>query len=160
VGTNYGLTKHIATLDPQELRSFFISFYCVGAGYVGSAGYIKISLLLQYLRVFEKGSKPYRFAQGMVVFMSLWTFGFVFTNWFSCFPTPSNFWEKGGQGCYGSFSTNILTRNRFIEAHSSINTAQDFVILALGGYLFGVKDKDGLPLNRKGLSVVLGLGAV
>jgi hypothetical protein len=161
VGTVYGLTKHIATLNPQQLRSFFISFYCLGAGYVGSAGYIKISLLFQYMRVFDKGSNPYRIAQFMLVFMGLWTFGWVFTNWFSCFPTPANFWNgSGGKGCYGSFSNNIPTRNRVIEAHSGVNTIQDFMILYLGFYLFSVKDKDGLPLNRKGLAVVLSMGAM
>lgn len=160
VGTVYGLTQHIETLSPDQLRSFFISFYCLGAGYVGSSGYIKISLLFQYMRVFEKGSRPYRIAQCMIVFIGLWTFGFVFTNWFGCFPSPSNFWDKRGKGCYGSFSNNIFERNRTIEAHSGGNTIQDFMILGLGFYLFSAKDKDGLALNRKGLSVVLAMGAV
>ena len=161
VGTVYGLTKHIDTLDQQQLRNFFIAFYCTGAGYVGSAGYIKISLLFQYLRVFEKGTNPYRFTQGMLVFMGLWTFGYVFTNWFACFPTPANFWNgSGGKGCYGSFSNNIQSRNKFIEAHSGVNTIQDFLILALGFYLFGVKDKEGLPLDKRALTGVLAMGVV
>lgn len=160
VALKFGLTKHINTLTPDQIRGFLICFYCLGAGYVGSAGYVKISLLFQYKRVFQKGTLPYRLVQGMLVFMGLWTFGFVFTNWFACFPTPANFWNGSGKGCYGSFSSNFSIRNRFVEAHSSVNTIQDFMILCLGFYLFTVKDKDGLPLNRKGLSAVLAMGAV
>jgi hypothetical protein len=160
VATVYGLTKHVTTLNPQQIRSFLISFYCLGAGYVGSAGYIKISLLFQYLRVFDKGSNPYRYARFMLVFMVLWTSAFAVINWIACIPSPANYWNKAGKGCFGPFSNNVLLRNRYIEAHSGVNTIQDFMILGLGFYLFSVKDKNGLPLNKKGLAVVLGLGAM
>lgn len=90
VSTDFGMGKHIYLLDPPgvttNLSGVLLCNYIFGAAYNCSTALIKISLLLQYLRVFERGTWTYRGTQLLVTIISLWGFSFGFIAWFSCLP--------------------------------------------------------------------------
>jgi len=157
VATKYGLGDHIYLLHPGDIRSFLICHYLLGNSYVGATAYIKISLLLQYLRIFEKGSTIYRITQVVLVIIGLWGFCFIFMEWFACFPTPASFWNMTNVGCYASFSPNIGIAVRTIEAQGGTNAGFDLIVLAIACNIAFEKDR---PVNRKGLTVLLSLGLV
>ena len=157
VATKYGLGDHIYILSPPEVRNFLICHYLLGASYVGSTAYIKISLLFQYLRIFERGTNIYRITQLTLVVIGLWGFFFIFMNWFSCFPSPAAFWNGTNKGCYASFSPDLKIAVRTIEAQGGSNAAWDIIVLAIAFRL--LFEKDG-PVNRKGLLVLLSMGVV
>jgi hypothetical protein len=157
VATKYGLGGHIYLLTPPEIRNFLICHYLLGASYVGSTAYIKISLLFQYLRIFERGTNIYRITQLTLVVIGLWGFVFIFMNWFSCFPSPAAFWNGTNKGCYASFSPDVKIAVRTIEAQGGSNAAWDIIVLAIAFRL--LFEKNG-PVNRKGLLVLLSMGVV
>lgn len=157
VATKYGLGDHIYLLTPPDIRNFLICHYLLGASYVGSTAYIKISLLFQYLRIFERGTTIYRITQLTLVVIGLWGFVFIFMNWFSCFPSPAAFWNGTNKGCYASFSPDLKIAVRTIEAQGGSNAAWDIIVLAIAFRL--LFEKDG-PVNRKGLLVLLSMGVV
>jgi len=141
----------------MEIRSYLICHYCLGAAYVGSTAYIKLSLLFQYLRVFERGTLMYRVTQGMLIFVALWGFAFIFMNWFACFPTPAAFWNGTGKGCYASFSPNLKIVIKSIEAQGGSNACLDVIVLLIAFTILRETDR---PVNKKGLSVLLGMGTM
>ncbi|KAG0645526.1 hypothetical protein D0Z07_8669 [Hyphodiscus hymeniophilus] len=157
VATKYGLGGHIYLLEPPMIRKYLICHYLLGAAYVSSTAYIKISLLFQYLRIFERGTRIYRITQLTLVVIGLWGFAFIFTNWFACFPSPAAFWNGTNKGCYASFSPNLHVAISTIEAHGGSNAAWDIIVLAIAFRL--LFEKDG-PVNRKGLLALLALGTV
>src|SRR4051812_14668737 len=93
VATKYGLGEHIYLLDffthPTYITSFLKCHYVIGASYTSSTAFIKISLLLQYLRLYERGSIVYRFTQGILIFVSMWGLCYSFTSWLCCLPSPA-----------------------------------------------------------------------
>jgi hypothetical protein len=125
------------------------------ATYNTSTALIKISLLFQYLRVFERGSINYRIAQFLLVLTSVWGCVFSFMAWFSCLPHPSAFWKLTGKGCYGAASTNPVLVIKWIEAHAGCNVILDAAVLSLAFRLIKTKDA---PSTKIGMMVLLSMG--
>ena len=157
VSTKFGLGQHIYLLTPQQIRSFLICFYLIGVSYVSSTALIKVSLLCQYLRIYEPGTHTYRFTQFMAVVIGLWGFAFAFMGWFGCFPSPASFWNGTSKGCYASFSPDPHVAVKTIEGHSGVNVVFDFIVLGIAFRLLFMKDA---PVNGKGLMALLCMGAV
>jgi hypothetical protein len=122
---------------------------------VSSAAFIKLSLLFQYLRIFERGTFVYHFTQIIAVVIGLWGFSWIFMQWFGCFPSPAAFWNGTGKGCYGAFDPDTSVAIKTIEAHSGSNVGFDFIVLAIAFRLLWEKNA---PLNKKGLGVLLMMG--
>ena len=157
VSTKFGLGQHIYLLTPQQIRRFLICHWLIGASYVSSTALIKVSLLCQYLRIFERSTFTYLFIQFMAVIIGLWGFAFTFMGWFACFPSPAAFWNGTGKGCYASFSPNLDIVVKTIEGHSAVNVIFDFIVLAIAFRLIFVKDA---PVNGKGLIALVCMGIV
>jgi hypothetical protein len=124
---------------------------------VAATAFIKLSILFQYLRIFERGTFVYRFTQVMAVVIGLWGFSFIFMGWFACFPSPAAFWNGTGKGCYASFDSNTSVAIKTIEGHSGANVGFDFIVLAIAFRLLW--EKNGL-VNRKGVAMLLIMGLV
>jgi len=157
VGTKYGLGQHIYLLSPSDLRSFLICHWLLGLSYVSSTAFIKLSLLCQYLRIFEKGTFIYHATIILAGVIGLWGFAFTFMGWFACFPSPAAFWNQTGKGCYASFDPEPAVVIKTIEGHAGANVAFDFMVLALAFRLLW--EKNG-PINKRGLAALLLLGLV
>ena len=157
VSTNYGMGQHIYLLEPQNISKIVLCNYLFGAAYNCSTALIKISLLLQYLRVFERGTWTYRCAQLLLVVISLWGFSFGFIAWFSCLPDPSALWKGTGKGCYGAASANMDMVVRVIEAHAGMNFAFDILILTLAFRLLSAKE---VQTTKVGMLVLIFVGSM
>jgi len=155
LSTKFGMGQHIYLLTPVDLRKYLICHWLIGVSYVSSTAYIKISLLLQYMRVFDKGSKTYRFSQFMLVLIGLWGFSFIFMGWFACFPSPAAFWDGTNKGCYASYSPIPSVVIKTIEGHSGANVIFDLIVLAIP---FRLLFLDDAPLQKKGLMALLLMG--
>jgi hypothetical protein len=99
-----GMGQHLTALimDPVELVTLLKWLYVQMASYYTTTSLIKVSLLCQYLRLFQRGALR-RISYGLLVVVSLWGMVIAFMNWFPCFP-PSGFWNRLQQPppkCYG-----------------------------------------------------------
>jgi hypothetical protein len=155
VSTNYGMGNHIYLLDPSTIEKMFICHYIIGASYTNATACIKISLLLQYLRVLRRGTFTYRFTQFMLVFLGLWGFTWAFLCWGICLPDPSAFWKGTGKGCYATGSSNPSIVVKTIEAHSGVNVVQDLIVLSIPIRFLFLEDA---PIGRKSMIALLSMG--
>lgn len=149
--------NHFYFLDPPTMSKYFICHYIIGASYTNATACIKISLLLQYLRVLHRGTWTYRFTQLMLVFLALWGFAWAFLCWGICLPDPSAYWRGTGKGCYATGSSNVLTVVKSIEAHSAVNVAQDLIVLSIPVRFLFLEDA---PIGKKSMTALLSMGAL
>jgi len=122
IQAKYGMGQHIWTLSPEvlenSLKAFWVSLYIYNAG----LGCIKISIVLQYIRIFT--TRRFRMlcyiTLALVLAYSIWG---VFSSIFTCTPIRL-FWDKTVPGhCFNQF---VLW---FINA--GFNIASDAIIIIL-----------------------------
>jgi hypothetical protein len=151
-----GLGQHAAVIGPFKLADCLKGLYVWGIGYATSTAAIKISLLLQYLRVYERGTITYRFTQLTLVLVALWGFSFAFIHIFPCFPTPASFWDLlTPRGCYGIGSRDISELTGTIKGHSASNFFLDVLVFLLAVRLQFLEDAQS---NRKSMLAILFMG--
>lgn len=129
------------------------------ATYCSSTAFIKLALLLQYLRVFERGTKTYRVVFGLIIFTALWGFAYSFIAWVPCVPVTT-YWDlsSNGSNCYGYGSHHPPTFVGTYESHTAINMILDAVILAIPLPLLF---KDGATsAGRVRLAALLSMGCM
>lgn len=118
LGTNWGLGQHFANLSPHEVEGYLFvrspplqtnsrwltylrqRFYIANGTYSVSTALIKLSLLFQYLRIFDSG--PVRkLCIWLIVIISCWGAAFSFMAWLPCFPVRAYWdWSLAGARCY------------------------------------------------------------
>ncbi|KAH9905258.1 hypothetical protein F4778DRAFT_698996 [Xylariomycetidae sp. FL2044] len=125
-----GLGKHFLTLKLGEQESYFKSFYLIWASYVSSTALIKISLLFQYLRVFET-RKLRILCIVLLVTTALWGMAFSFLAWVPCIPLTSYFSFNSSANCYGFGSMRVNEFYHTYVAQGTTNTVLDALILAI-----------------------------
>jgi hypothetical protein len=98
-----------------------------------STAFIKISLLLQYLRIFERQSFSHHLCVGVGVFTALWGLAYSILGWVPCVPVYM-FWQRTPQTTQTCFAFGSLNPDQFAGtfiSHSAINMALDLVVLAI-----------------------------
>jgi hypothetical protein len=158
VATRYGLGEHVYLIDLSSLPSFLICHYVIGGSYTSSTALIKISLLFQYLRIFDCGTFAHLFTQVMVVFVALWGLAYSFLSWLCCLPRPSAFWNLTQKGCYAFASPVAAEAVKTIESHAAVNMVLDLVVLTIPFRL--LFEKDVPSKTKKGLMVLLFMGVM
>lgn len=135
-------------------------FYVANSAYVMSTTLIKVSLLLQYLRVF-KSPILRTVCYFLLITTSLWGFAYSFLAWVPCVPVY-DFWSltlaESDKTCFGYGSS---TRGRFVEtylSHAGVNMTLDILILSLPIYL--ISKKIDAPISRTALLGLLLGGSV
>ncbi|KAI2619874.1 hypothetical protein GGS26DRAFT_322908 [Hypomontagnella submonticulosa] len=136
LSVTYGLGRHFLILEPWESKGFLQTFYIGNAAYVTSTALIKEALLLQYLRVFDRGIFVYRLLIGMIIFTALWGFAYSFLAWVPCLPVSDMWNEGGGQNCYGYGSRYATPFVATFQSHAAINMALDSIVLIIPLPLF------------------------
>lgn len=122
-----------------------------------STVFIKLSLLCQYLRIFEKGTFLRKLTICAAYTIGVWGSIFAFIAWFPCFP-PKLFWSLGpevGMKCYAYGSRYAAAFTTTFEVHAGLNVVFDIVVLAIPVPLYF--EKGATNQRRAGL---LGLGAM
>ncbi|KXH60897.1 hypothetical protein CSAL01_06384 [Colletotrichum salicis] len=138
--------------------SFLIFYICNGTLPI-STSLIKIAILLQYLRTFERGSKSRIFTIVMICVVAMWGAAFIFLAWVPCIPVAAYWdWSMPYRGRWG-FGTQVAEELiRTYEAHATSNMILDFIIFAIPLPLyFNTKANKRSPTN--GTSSVLMLSA-
>lgn len=133
-------------------------FYALNINLNLAAAFIKLSLLFQFLRVFDRGTWPHRASVGGIVFVSLWGITFVILAVFPCTVIPDawNIFARDAH-CwgYGSQDPDLFTAT--FVSHNLINTLLDIYITAIPFQLY--TRPDVTLRTRLGLMVLLLMGA-
>lgn len=103
--------------------------------YLTETALIKISLLLQYLRIFKDGAMR-RICIAMLVIVSLWGLGFAICGWFPCSPIRGFYKQDVQANCYGFGLHTLDSFAAMFKAHSSTNMAFDVIIFLMPLVLF------------------------
>ena len=125
-----------------------------------STACIKISLLLQYLRIFERGTTVNLFCKVVAVFTLLWGVAYSILGWVPCVPVYM-YWSRTPKDNPRCFAYGSLVPHEFsgtYESHTAINMALDLIVLAIPVHLYF---KSGVAWQtRNALAVLLFMGGV
>ncbi|KAL1641285.1 hypothetical protein SLS58_006187 [Diplodia intermedia] len=135
-------------------------FWAGTISYFYSTTLIKVSLLLQYLRLFEKRSKTYYLIIGMTVLIALWGFAYSALLAFACSPA-TKFWDYNRPGkCFG-FGAGANDPETFFTAfatHSATNMALDIIVFTFPIFSLSAMDLEGR--RKYAIAGLATLGAV
>ena len=104
--------------------------------YLTATALIKISLLIQYLRIFKTGMMRYTCIT-LLVLVSLWGFIFSIMGWFPCNPVRGAWIRELNAKCYGFGYKDTETFVMTYTFHASTNMAFDLAIFLIPLVLFG-----------------------
>ena len=107
--------------------------------YLTVAGLVKISLLLQYLRIFKAGVMRW-VCIVLLVFACIWGLGFAISGWFACSPVRGAYERTIGAKCFGFGLNDLDSFVASFEAHSATNMALDIAIFMIPLVLFNSPD--------------------
>ncbi|KXJ90456.1 hypothetical protein Micbo1qcDRAFT_70681 [Microdochium bolleyi] len=151
ISVQHGLGRHFLQIGAQQIDKWLKTFYICNASYQLSNMLVKLSLLLQYLRLYESG--PIRvFTKAMFGIVLVWGLTFSLLAWIPCHPV-SDYWTWGPQrNCWGFGSDHL---NHFIATYwtqSASNMLFDIIVLAIPLPQYFNKD-----INRQTRRGLLGL---
>ncbi|KAK6223000.1 hypothetical protein QIS74_03845 [Colletotrichum tabaci] len=156
VATEFGMGKHIYYLSADQVQNYLRTFYVANASYVLSTAFIKISLLFQYLRIFDQPSFSRRLCIFTIIFTSLWSLTYSFLGWVPCLPVRA-YWDwsvPATRWAYGSLTPEIFSAT--YESHSAVNVALDLLVLAIP---IPIYFRTNVPFKSKlGLLALLAIG--
>lgn len=137
---------------------YLVAFYMFNACLNLAATFIKLSLLFQYLRIFEKGTWPHRASIVTIGLVSLWGLAYTLLALFPCWPISDFWYSPADAKCwgYGAWSTAELTGTFY--SHTAMNMLLDIIILAIPFHLYF---KTNMTFKmRMGLLALLLMGAL
>ncbi|CAJ2503150.1 Uu.00g105440.m01.CDS01 [Anthostomella pinea] len=124
LGARAGAGKHVWALDPQDVANVFELLYSYTYIYAGSVSFTKLSVLLFYRRLFERGTKWFHYRLAFAAFLCV---GYPITIWGvaagMCRPA-SFFWTQfiGGEG-------KCVDVNAAFLSLTVINMVNDIIVL-------------------------------
>ncbi|KAI0016643.1 hypothetical protein F4780DRAFT_669889 [Xylariomycetidae sp. FL0641] len=131
ISVNFGFGQHFRFLRPKEIAMFQVTFYVALASWTISTALMKICLLIQYLRIFDKGSQLRWACYAGIVVSSLWGLGFAFCALAPCFPLQG-FWDWSKPAlCYGFGSKTSEGLSGIFLGHTASNVILDLTVLAI-----------------------------
>ncbi|KAH9874361.1 hypothetical protein IAQ61_003550 [Plenodomus lingam] len=130
-GTRYGLGRHLI-YNLNLIQQTMQWLYVTNAAYHTTTAFIKISLLLQYLRIFRDGLRRHvcLVLLGIVI---VWGSAFAFMTWVPCFPI-SGFWNRQTDPppkCYGFGYDNMDEAKIAVLSFSISNMVLDVAIFLI-----------------------------
>jgi hypothetical protein len=89
--TRWGLGKHVWTVEEEDLVPYFKAFYASIIIYNQGTNLVKISILVQYKRLFV-GDRMQCFCNVSLSFLSAWAVTLTFLLSLSCLPVQKNWY--------------------------------------------------------------------
>lgn len=129
-----GLGKHFLLLSIEGMQDFIRTNYIANGAYPTSSAFIKLALLLQYLRIFEQGTKSRAITFVTIAVVCLWGSSFCFLAWVPSIPVRS-YWDflipdsEATRYGYGSHDPSAFIAT--YVANATTNMALDLIILAI-----------------------------
>ncbi|KAF4780741.1 hypothetical protein HER10_EVM0001734 [Colletotrichum scovillei] len=150
---DYGLGDHILYIQYDRFIKFMKIFYVCNGTLPISTSLIKVAILLQYLRIFERGSKSRLLTYIMIYLVAMWGAAFMFLAWVPCIPVAAYWdWSIPTTRRWG-FGTQVAEELiRTYEAHATSNMILDFIIFAIPLPLYF-----NTEANKRSRKTVLGL---
>lgn len=111
----------------MQALNFTQYFYMEHGIYLVQTALVKISLLLQYLRIFKAGAMR-KLCLTLLVIVSMWGSAFAFVGWFSCFPVRGAWQRNIGAKCYGFGLGDVQQFIMLFKIHSASNMVLDVTI--------------------------------
>ncbi|KAF1944326.1 hypothetical protein EJ02DRAFT_442619 [Clathrospora elynae] len=153
--TKHGMGQHLIYILP-ELQQTMLWLYMTNAAYHTTTALIKVSLLLQYLRLFREGSRRIVCIVLLLLVVS-WGIAFSFMAWVPCFPVRG-FWDRTldpPAKCYGFGYRGVNEAKHTVLAFAASNMTLDIAIL-----LIPLTEYFRQDLRRKQLFAMTGLFAL
>ncbi|KAF9693665.1 hypothetical protein EKO04_008337 [Ascochyta lentis] len=135
VSVNHGLGQHMLYIGMDNIERYLLSFYIEHSIYLTETALIKVSLLLQYLRIFKAGRMRW-LCLGLLVLVSLWGLAYSIMGWFSCSPVSAAWHRTAEAKCYGFGFGDRESFIAMFQAHSASNMFFDLAIFATPLVLF------------------------
>ncbi|KAI0472938.1 hypothetical protein GGR56DRAFT_676982 [Xylariaceae sp. FL0804] len=147
----------LGSTHPSFNLEFVKAFYASYVSYTLGTWFIKISLLFQFLRMFD-GGKTRVACLVMLGVVTVWGLGFAVTSVFPCWP-PSVLWTPGASraSCWGIEGDKWASSKTFLS-QATTNAFLDLVVLALPFPRFLRRETTGK--GRIGLLALFVLGAL
>lgn len=152
---------HIYTLTEDQLYNYFHYVYAANVSYCLSTALIKVSILIQYLRLFSLSCHyaARRACITLLVIISCWGTAFFFISLLGCTPIAKN-WDMsipGGQCVmFGSKNPKVLF-GAFVS-HASSNMFFDLLVWILPIPFFKTLSLHGK--QKKGVIALISVGIV
>lgn len=102
-----------------------------------AAALIKISLLLQYLRIFKAGNMRL-ICQVLIVVISVWGTGFSIIAWFPCYPVRGMWDRTVDAKCWAFGFPSVHGLLTAFVSHSTSNVAFDLIVFLIPMVLFRI----------------------
>jgi hypothetical protein len=159
IGIDYGAGQHFLLLTVGQVTKYLRLFYVLNINLNLAATFIKLSLLFQFLRIFERGTWPYRASVIGIVAVTLWGSTFFVLSIFPC-ATISDAWNIFARDarCWAYGSQDPVMFTATLVSHNTINTFFDIYITAIPLQMYF--QPDVTLRTRLGLMVLLLMGAV
>ncbi|KAK2047988.1 hypothetical protein LZ31DRAFT_606766 [Colletotrichum somersetense] len=110
----------------------FLIFYICNGTLPTSTSFIKVAILLQYLRTFERGTKSRALTIAILVITGLWGAVYTFLAWVPCVPVAAYWdWTISTNARWGFASGNLDDLVWLYGVHATSNMVLDFIIFAI-----------------------------
>ncbi|KAI6785284.1 uncharacterized protein J7T54_006926 [Emericellopsis cladophorae] len=126
-----GIGSHLLELSDAKRQTYFKLFYVADGSFVSTVALIKLCLLLQYLRIFDRGLQR-RVCLAMFILVGLWALVTSFMAWVPCFPVHAFWdWSVEDKKCYAYGSKYLSGHYATFLTHSIVNMSLDLIIFAI-----------------------------
>jgi hypothetical protein len=155
----YGAGRHFLLLTLGEITQYLALFYALNINLNVAMITIKLSLLFQFLRLFDRKGWPWRASVVGIVLVTLWGLAFMALSVVPCARIPDAWNVLGAREarCWGYASQDANEFVATLISHNAINTFFDLFIIAIPLHIY---TQPKVPLKtRLGLMVLLLMGA-
>ncbi|ORY60675.1 uncharacterized protein BCR38DRAFT_467728 [Pseudomassariella vexata] len=156
LAVTHGLGKHFILLPYSETMAYLELFYIANGTYSMSTAFVKLSLLLQYMRIFQEERSMRLICIIVLVFTGLWGCAYSIMAWFPCFPVHGYWTWTVPSTCYGFGSLDSATFFGTYASSSGINMVLDIIVLIIPFPLYFRKNTPNR--TKMGLLALLFLG--
>ena len=129
LGIKYGLGHHLVYII-NTFPTVMKHLYVTNAAYHTTTALIKLSLLLQYLRLFRQGTLRY-VTMILLCAVAAWGIAFSFLAWFPCLPVSGLWDRKPDSMCYGFGYRTANETKMTLLLFASTNMFFDIVIFLI-----------------------------
>ncbi|KAF0323585.1 integral membrane protein [Colletotrichum asianum] len=158
VSTSFGLGKHLYELTASDVQNYLCTFYITSASYQMSTAFIKLSLLFQYVRIYDQPGFLRSACKAMILFTGLWAIAYSFLGWIPCYPIRA-YWDwqvPAARWGYGSLDADVFYGT--YASHAALNVILDLLVLAIPVPLYFKRDAS--LKSKLGLLILLTIGLI